>query len=262
MKAAETHNDFVLSLAGHNIDLTIVNIEEMAGYCKARKRLASVVTEKKTYGELEKLNYSLIMNYKSARPRVINTKSKQYVGVFSSLAERYKKGLLIVETDTLSDDISDILCNHVGWQANDVDIMVCRNLQTFTEAELKRANLLRISADPDYDATIIEKYNDYLEERSLTLMICQLFANENFNIVKAYLDRANQHFTDQGIKEYIDYYEMNKQIGYFVYFDIEANKILNIDAATMSAFLRRVSEAGILPIPEAHIQPIVEMITL
>lgn len=263
MKEQKQLNDFVVSVAGPNIDMTIVNIEEMSLYCKSRNRLASVVTHKQTYDELDKLNYSLIMNYTKPKPRVVNTKDKQFHDVYRVLSEKYKGGLLVVEGDTLSEAVSDILCGSNNWQDNDVDIMICREgLGTVTPDELKKANYLRISADPDLDPSVFIKFQDFLEARTMAIMICQFFANDQFDSVKAYMAKANDYYSGKGMTDYVDYYELNRQLAYFVYFDMQEGKIINVARDKIKAFVRKMMNSGILPIPEAQADDYVEMITV
>jgi hypothetical protein len=263
MENQEQHNNFVISLAGANIDLTIVNIEEMSHYCEQRGRLASVVTEKKTYEKLEKLNFSLVGNYKKALPRVINTKTKQYLYVYNSLSENYHRGLLIAEADTISDSISDILCNSDKWVKNDVDIMICRNgFSSMTECEMKRANYLRISADPDFDPSIFQKIDKIYEHKVMSLMICQLFVNDQYDTVTRYLNKQSSYYEGQGMTEYVDYSELNKQLAYFIYYDVENDKILNVHKSVILAFMRKLAESGMFPIPKDQLELVADAITL
>lgn len=262
MKPEQRNNDFVVSISGINVDMTIVNIEEMDGYCKSRNRLANVVTQKQTYGELEKLNYSLIMNYTKPKPRVVNSKNKPYIDVYGSLMKNYKGGLLIAEGDTLSESITEILLNN-QWKENDVDIMVCKDsLSSITEAEMKAANLIRMSADPNFSPDIFSKLEPFYKEKTMSFIICQLFVNEQYELTNKYMDKQSKYYTEQGINEYIDSYELNRQLAFFLYFHVESNKILNIEKPVLIDFLNRMSKAGFIPIPAASIEPYVDIITL
>jgi hypothetical protein len=253
-------NDFVVSLAGTNIDLTIVNIEEMDAYCKARGRFANVVTEKKTYEHLDSLNYSLIMNYKHPIPRVVNTKSKQYLHVYNILSEKYRSGLLVAEADTISEPISENLCKNESWGKNDIDIMICRSLSSVTMDELKRANLLRISADTEFDPMILNTIGETLKDAVGPIMIAQMFANENYDKVKAYMDIAEKKYSE-AMTEYIDYNELRRQLAYFVYVDVPQRKIVNVDRETIRAFMKSLPP-GMSPVPAQHIDGYCDMITV
>lgn len=259
----EEHNYFVVSVSGVNIDMSIVNMEEMSGYCDNRKRLASVVTEKVTYEPLEKLNYSLMFNYSRPKPRIVVTKKKLYFKAYQALAEQYKSGLLIAESDTVSEDISELLCNSDKWRENDVDIIICRHgFKEITEAEMKRANYLRISADPDFDPLLFQQgMGDHFKEKALTILLCQLFANENYNQANAYLDIKNKEYANEGLVDFIDYYEMNKQLAYFVYYDVLNDKVLNISREVMTAFMDSLKDT-ILPFGSDTIRQFAEKITL
>lgn len=262
MNPEQRKNDFVISISGANIDMAIVNIEEMEGYCKSRGRLANVVTEKQTYGELEKLNYSLIMNYKKPKPYVVNSKNKPYLEVYSSLVKNYKGGLLIAEADTISESITEVLTKD-GWKENDVDIMICRDsLGSVTEAEMKAANLIRFSADPDFSPDVFSKLEPYYKAKTMSFIICQLFVNEQYNLVNQYLDKQSKYYTDQGISEYIDYYELNRQLSFFLYFEVDSNKIINIERPVLTEFLIRMSKSGLIPIPLDKIDIYVDVITV
>jgi hypothetical protein len=260
-QAQPNGNDFVISVAGSNIDLSIINIEEMNEYCKSRGRLANVVTEKQTYHQLDKMNYSLIMNYTKPKPRVINTKDKLYFDVYNILSEKYKGGLLIIEADTISDPVSELLCNSDNWKKNDIDLMICRTgFSSVTKNELKKANLLRISADPEFDPAFFLTIDDDFKEKILPLMISQLFVNAQYDSVNRYIESKHSYFNEKGITDYIDYYELNKQLAFFIYYDILANKILNVDRATITAFIVEVGPQ--MSIPSEQIPMIAEMITL
>jgi hypothetical protein len=255
-------NYFVISLSGSNIDLSIINIEEMTGYCKNRNRFANVVTQKQTYDEVDRLNYSLIGNYTRPKPRVVNTKDNQYLGVYNFLSEKYRSGLLIAEKDTISDPISEHLCNNENWKKNDIDIMICRDFATMTKEEIKRANFLRISADPDFNPVILQEIDDVFKEKVIGLMIAQFFVNENYDAVNRYIEQKSVQYASEGITEFIDYYELNKQLAYFIYYDIAAGKIMNVDKAIIMAFIKKLSGDGLLPIPSEQIEPIADIITL
>ncbi len=263
MNQQKPHNDFVISIAGTNIDISIINIEEMTGYCSGRNRFANVITEKKSYDELDRTNYSLIMNYTKPKPRVVSTKNKQYLQVYNVISEKYKGGLLIAESDTLSDPIVDLLCKSDNWHKNDVDIMVCREgFSSVSQDEFARADFLRISADPAIDPSIFLKLGDFFQEKTMSLMISQLFANEQYENINNYVNTQNDHYRQQGMTEYIDYHALNKQLAYFIYYDVKQNKILNVDKQVIIEFVKRMSKEGALPIPETHIVPYCDDICL
>ena len=257
----EQRNDFVVSLSGANIDLTIINIEEMAAYCRERGRLANVVTEKQTYGEMDKTNYSLIMNYKHPVPRVVHTKNKQYLHVYNYLSEKYREGLLIAEADTISEPISDNLCKNEKWGVNDVDIMICRSFSSVTDDELKKATLLRISADPEFDFSVLDRVGKIYQDGVGAIMVAQLFANDNYESVNAYIDRMKEKYSTEGVTEFIDYYELRRQLAYFIYYDAKLKKLVNISRDTTMKFVKSLP-AAMLPVPAKDIEPFVAMITI
>jgi hypothetical protein len=259
MEKQKQHNDFVVSLSGANIDITIINIEEMSGYCASRGRLAGVVTEKQTYGELDKMNYTLVHNYTKPKPRVINTKDKQYVGVYNILSDKYHGGLLICESDTLSDSVSENLCNNESWRDSDVDLMVCRSFATVTDEELKAATFLRISADPEFNPLVLERLSKIFGEKVASIMIAQFFVNDNYESVNHYMEIQSARFVKEGRKDFIDYGELNKQLAYFIYYDVNANKLVNIDREDIMEFMKKME--GIIPVPKEQLSPFIEMIT-
>jgi hypothetical protein len=261
MKTEKQRNDFVVSLAGENIDLTVVNIEEMTNYSRERKRLANVVTEKQTYGELEKTNYALIMNYKNPSPRVINTKGKPYVHVYNILQQKYKGGLLIAEADTMSEPISECLCSSAPWEANDVDIMVCRSFASVTAEELCRATLIRISADPDFDPMVLARMGDSLQEGVAAIMIAQLFVNDNYDNVNKYIESVSNECSAAGLTDFINYYDLRKQLAYFLYYDTGTKKLIGIDRDTLIKFMKSLPSA-MIPVKPEEIDIFAEMITL
>jgi hypothetical protein len=254
-------NDFVVSLSGANIDITIINIEEMDQYCKARARLANVVTEKKTYGELERLNYSLLMNYTKPKPRVVGSKDKPYLHVYTILKEKYKQGLLIAESDTISDPISDELCKAESWNGNDVDIMICRSFASVSDRELEHATLLRISADPDFDPNVLPRVGALYQEGVGAVMIAQLFVNQNYDTVQRYIDIRSKELSEAGISEFIDYYELRRQLAYFIYYDVREKKLVGVSKKVIADFIRSLP-VGMLPVPKDKINEFADMITV
>lgn len=257
------HNDFIVSLAGANINTTIVTIEEMQLYCKLRKRIVIVATEKKTYGELDMMNYQLVMNYTKPKVLAINTKNKPYLDVYTFLLEKYKGGLMVVEGDTISDPISDLICKSDKLESNDIDVMICRDgFESMTIGEMRKANFLRIHADPDMNPTIFEKIQDFYQEKVAGLMIAQFFVNDQYAEVNSYFEKQNEKYSKQGFSDFVDYYELNKQLSYFVYFDVENNKILNVSKDTLAAFLIKMKSQGLLPIPEDQIPVVAESLTI
>lgn len=261
MEPKKPHN-FIISLAGANIDTTIVNIEEMRQYCTIRKRMAIVATEKKTYGELDKMNYQLVMNYVKPKVMAVNTKGKDYLHAYSFLLDKFKSGLMIIESDTLSDPISDLICKSEKLNASDIDIIICREgFESLTIGEMRKANFLRIHADPDMNPTIFQKIQDFYQEKVLGLMIAQFFANDQYEEVNSYFEKENSKYSKAGLTDFVDYYELNKQLSYFVYFDVENNKILNVDKDTLAAFITKMKSMGLFPLPEDQIPVIAESLT-
>lgn len=255
--------DFVISIAASNIDITLINIEEMQQYCASRNRVASVVTEKKSYGELDKMNFQLVMNYSKPKARVINSKDKPYLDVFEYVIGKYKSGLLIVEGDTLSGAISDLLCNSQMIEKNDIDIMLCRDgLGSITTEEMRKANYLRISADPNLDPSAFGKLQTVYQEKILTLMICQFFVNEQYEAVNKYLTEMSKKYSEDGKSDFVDYYELNKQLAYFIYFDVAKNQIVNVPRKTIKTFAEKMKKEGLLPIPDGIFEELINSITV
>jgi hypothetical protein len=255
--------DFIVSLSGVNIDTAIVNIEEMQQYCSVRKRMAIVATEKKNYGELDKMNYQLVMNYAKPKVMAVNTKGKNYLNVYSFLLDKYKSGLMIVESDTLSDAISDMICKSEKLECGDIDVMICREgFASMTEGEMQKANFLRIHADPDMNPTIFQKLGDFYQEKVGGLMIAQFFANDQYEEANSYFERESNKYSKSGLTDFVDYYQQTKQLSYFVYFDVTNNKILNVNKEVLSKFMAKMKSQGLLPVPEEQIPIIAESLTI
>jgi hypothetical protein len=177
------------------------------------------------------------------------------------LSEKYKGGLLVAESDTISEPISDNFCKNESWHTNDVDIMICRSMASVTDDELRAATLLRISADPDFDPMILTRIGEIYQEGVGAVMIAQLFANQNFENVNRYMDIQKEKYTAEGISEFIDYYELRRQLAYFIYYDTDIKKIVNVDRAKILEFTRGLPQT-MLPVPKSDIDLFVAMITL
>lgn len=256
-------NDIVISLAGANIDTTIVTIEEMHLYSEKRKRIAIVTTEKKTYGELDRMNYQLIGNYSKPKVLAINTRNKPYFDVYTYLLEKYKSGLLIAESDTISENISELICKSNRLSSNDIDVMICRDgFESMTQIEMERANFLRIHANPDQNMMIFQTIGDFYKEKVLGIMISQFYVNHQFEESNKYFERLNEEYTKRGFSDFVDYYQLNKQLSFCAYFDVFNNKILNINKETVASFMKVMKAQGLLPIPDDQIIPIAESITI
>ena len=256
-------NDFIISIAGSNIDTTIVNIEEMEQYCKQRHRLAIVATEKRTYGELDRMNYQLVMNYTKPKVMAINSKGRPYYEVYSFLLDRYKSGLMVIEGDTISEPISELICKSDQLVLNDIDIMICRDgLESMKPCEMKKANLLRIHANPDINPLIFKTLTDFYEDKTLGIMVAQFLANEQFDEVNSYFESENEKYKKEGLKNVVDYYQLNRQLSFFVYYDVDSGKILNLDRDTVEHFVRKMKAVGMLPIPDNDLKQVVESLTV
>lgn len=263
MNPKQRNNDFVISIAASNIDMALVNIEEMQQYCVSRNRVASIVTEKKSYNELDKMNFQLVMNYRKPKARVINSKDKPYLHVFDYVISKYKSGLLIVETDTISGAISELLCKSPLIEDNDIDIMICRDsIGSITDQELQKANLLRISADPNFEPSAFQRLQSVYREKILTLMIAQFFVNEQYTEVNKYFAEASNKYVQDGRTEFIDYYELNKQLSFFIYFDVDKNQIVNVPRATIKKFAEKLKGEDLLPIPDGIFEEFINSVTI
>ncbi len=262
-KRQHNGNDFIVSLSGINIDTTAVNIEEMDGYCRERGRLANVVTRKRTYEHVDPINYSLIMNYTKPKPRVVTVKNdKPFADVYKIISERFKGGLIVAESDTISEDIIKDFCKNENWQKNDIDIMICESFASLNLEEIKRANLFRISADPDVDLSILMKAGEFMPDAVGSVMIAQFFVNDNYNNVIEYINVHSKKYEKLGLNDFIDYGELNRQFSYFLYVDLDSGKILNLERQVLKDYLQ-ANYKRILPnMPPDKIPGYVDYITL
>lgn len=257
------HNNFVISLAGPTIDTTTVTIEEMNYYTEQRRRIAVIGTEKKSYSDLSKMNYQLIDNYHKPKVMVINTRNRPYLDVFKTMLERFHTGLMVIETDTISEPVSELITKSDLLAVNDIDIMICHHgYEELTLREVECANLLRIHAIPDLNPIIFQTMQEYFKEVNLGVMVSQLFVNEQYEESKAYFDKFNGVYEKEGLKDYIDYYEMNKQFAYFIYFDIKKGKILNVSRDKVFEFLKKMKATNMLPVDDSQISVIAEGLTV
>lgn len=256
------HNAFIVSLAGQNIDTTIVNIEEMQGYVKERKRFAVIGTEKRTYGELDRMSYQFVMNYTKPKIFALDSKKKPSLNVYTYLLEKFRSGLIIIESDTLSDPISELICNSEQLSKNDIDIMICRNgFEDMTDGERRKANYLRIHANPDMNPAIFEKLGEFYQEKVTALMISQFFVNCQYEEVNTYFEKHNEIYAKQGLKDFVDYSQLNKQLAYFIYYDVANNKILNLSKDILEDFIKKMKAQGLMPMPDEEIPVLAEMLT-
>jgi hypothetical protein len=235
----------------------------MAGYCKERGRLANVVTKKHTYDHIDPINYSLIMNYKNPKPRVVTVKNKPFADVYKIIGERFKAGLIIAESDTISDSITESFCKNENWKNNDIDIMICKSFASLTIQEAEHANLFRISADPDFDMSVMLKIGEHINKYAVgTIMVAQMFVNDNYNKVVKYMEEQIPKYEGLGMTDFVDYSELNRQFAYFAYIDLGSGKILNIERQVIKEFLLQNYKLFMPNIPEEKIPGYVEMITL
>jgi ribose 5-phosphate isomerase RpiB len=257
------HNDFIISVSGVNIDSSIITLEEMDGYCAGRRRIAIIGTNKKTYERLDRINYPLVENYKKPKAFTVNAKTKRWIDVYEWLLTKFHNGMMVIEKDTVSDDVADLVAKSINLYENDIDIMICREgFETITNHEMRKANLLRIHANPEIDMMVFTKLQDFYKEKVIGLMIAQQFVNEQYEQVNKYFNEHNSRYTEQGLKDYVDFYEYQKQLAFFLYFHTESGKILGITAAQVAEFIRKLKAAGLIPVQEEDIVPLSESITV
>jgi hypothetical protein len=77
-----------------------------------------------------------------------------------------------------------------------------------------------------------------------------------------YLQRQSKVYEGNGYTEYVNYYEMNKQISYFLYYDVQRNKILNLDKKSLKEFVLELLDSGFPIMPKEHIDLVIDELTL
>ena len=263
-RQTKKQHEFIISLAGPNIDLALVNIEEMQAYCQARNQMALVTTEKKSYGELDRMQFQFVPNQKKIKAMAINSRNKPYIDVFTYLLENFKSGLIIIETDTLSEAISDMICKSSKLEESFIDIMLCKEgFDSLSKDEIARTDYFRIHANPEFDPISFNAIlGEIFQEKSFAIMIAQAFVNEQYAETQNYFKKYNNSYKEKGLSDFVDYYQLNKQLSYFIYYDLKGNKILNVSREKIDTFVRKLKDAGMMPIPDDELSAIIEIITI
>lgn len=237
---------YIIVVCDRNIDTHIVDIEEGNKYVEKYQRRAIIVTSKTIFKnkELNVLKYNFVMNATTPALRLIDHNGQSYKVVYDYLNSNFKNGLVIAHDDTLTNIIADALAQNSG---KGLDYIVYRqDLMSLSGHEINQVNYIRFHANSEFSFTaenmrhFVEKFG---EGTAIGIFTAQMIANAEYNISQEYFDTHVKKFKSEGFEDCIDYYELNKQMAYHVYFDTLRNKILGVSKEMVAGYMRAVFQA-------------------
>jgi hypothetical protein len=261
---APRKNDFILDISGPSVDIAPATIEELQSYVETRQRLAFVASKKSTYDLLERVSHQLAGNYKKPILKLLQVAKSPYIEVLQGLMQKTARAMIVIERDAMSEDISSMLCQSDYPAENDIDLMLCKEgFESITAAEMRKANLLRIHANPEFNPLIIDKLGEVWQQGALLIIIAQVFTNIQYDEVNKYMESCRAKYGEENMKSHVDYDELARQLSYYVYVDVEYNKILNMPKEELFNTVAMLKAGGgFPPLDEEQTKAFVESISI
>jgi hypothetical protein len=237
---------YIVCVCDPNIDTHIIDIEEAESYVKKYQRRAIIISAKEVFKDsnIERLNYLYLKNATNPSVKIIDQNGNSFKKVYEAVTEKFQNGLIIAHPETLTNEIADALSKNIS---NGIDFVVYRqDLMSISAAEKMRMNFLRIHYNPefqftkDYFRNFSEKYGD---GNSIGIFISQYIANYQYVLSQSYFQKTSEELEKQGLKDYIDYYELNKQFAFHVHFNTVTGKIYGFTAEKIEFYMQMVFKA-------------------
>ena len=242
----ERPSKYIIVVADPKIDTSIIDIEEAQRYVEKFKRRAIIISAKGVLenSDIEKLNYLYIRNATVPNVRMIDNVGHSFTKVYETIMEKYQNGLIIAHADTITHQIADQMAQNKG---NGLDFIVYRqDLMGMSSNEKTRVNYLRIHNNPEFQfnksfyRNFAEKYGD---GQAIGVFTAQYIANYQYNLSETYFREGSEKYEGQGDDDFIDYYELNRQLAFHVYYDTAKGKILGFPAEKIQYYMELVFKA-------------------
>ena len=222
--------NYVTVLCDPKIDTSIIDLEEAAAYVKKFNRRAIIISDREVFKDasLALLKYNYVMNTTKPSVRLIDNDRQQYRKVYDYILANYKNGLVIAYPETITNDIADSFAKASGVG---LDIVIYRSdLLELTGNERARTTYMRIHPNSEfplskaYFDTIKEKYS---ERNAMGIFTAQFIANYQDNVCRHYIKENTELCESLGKEDYINYQELNRQMAFHIYYDMNRAKVLN-----------------------------------
>jgi len=237
---------YIVAVCDPTVDTHIVDSEEAANYVNKWKRRAIIVSGKEVFknSEIEKLKYLYVANSNIPCVRLIEPDGRSYKEVFKYLLGKFKNGLIIAHPETLTHEIADEFSLN---KTNGLDFVVYRqDLMELSGNERGRMTHLRFHFNSEFSFTK-ELFTNYTEKfgthGAIGIFTCQYIANYQYNQCQDYIKENTEMFEQENATDYVDYYAMNKQVAYHVYYDLHANKIIGLTTEKIKFYMEQMFTA-------------------
>lgn len=237
---------YIVAVADPNIDTSIIDIEEAEQYVNKYERRAIIISGKEVFKNamIEKTKYIFIMNATKPTVRVIDSNGDSFKKVYEYLGGKYLNGLIIAHAETLTNHIANDLAMLSG---KGLDFIVYRqDLMDLSGNERGRMNFLRIHYNLDFVfsknqfSSFTEKYGI---QNAIGIYTTQYIVNAQYGIAQNYFQEHSEKFEKEGWEDFIDYYQMNKQFAYFLYYDMKRSKIIGMSGEKIHEYMELMFKA-------------------
>jgi hypothetical protein len=231
---------FIIVVCDRNIDTHIIDIEEARKYVEKFNRRAIIVSNKEIFKdeELPMLKYNFIMNATTPALKLIDHCGQSYKTVFKFINSNFKCGVVIAHEDTLTNEIADTLAQN---KDNGLDFVLYRpDLMQLSGNERTKMNYIRFHANSEFSITkenlrlFTEKFGQNI---AIGIFTCQMIVNYQYKLCQDYFTEHSERYKEAGLTNYIDYYAVNKQQAYHVYYDTMRSKIIGFDVEKIKFYM-------------------------
>jgi hypothetical protein len=237
---------YIVSVCDPNIDTHIIDLEESRAYVEKYNRRCLIVTDKDVLkdSDEDQLKFIWINNWSKPGVKVLDNMGKSFKEVYKYILPKFQNGLLITHANTITNEIANDIALNKG---NGLDFMVYRqDLMSISNNEKMRMNYLRIHYNPEfifskeYYRNFSEVYSD---SNAIGIFTAQYIANATYAACETQIKKYNAFFEKQGAEDYVNYYEMNKQQAFYVYYDFTAGKIFGFSKEKIMHYMSLMFKA-------------------
>jgi hypothetical protein len=237
---------YIVAICDPSVDTSIIDMEEADNYVNKFNRRAIIISSKESFkkSDLELTKYIFIVNATKPAVRLIDPNGESYKKVYEFIVKKFLNGLIIAHADTVTNHIADELSTLTG---KGLDFIIYRqNLMELTMNERSKMNYLRIHYNPDF---IFSKdmFTNYVEkfgnQTAIGIFLTQYIVNTQQSIARSYFEDQSKIFEDQGLEDFVDYYQMNRQFAYYLYYDLRAGKVIGMSADKLQEYMEYMFKA-------------------
>jgi hypothetical protein len=237
---------YIIAVCDPNIDTHIVDMEEAQNYVNKYNRRAIIVSSKEVFrqSEIEQLRYLFIVNVTIPSLKLIDPNGQSYKVVYSYISEKFKNGLIIAHSDTITHVIADELAQNKN---NGLDFIIYRqDLMSLSPNEKTRMNYIRFHFNPEFNFSK-SYFTNYCEvygtHSAIGIFTCQYIANAQYNACQSYFKQYSNILEKQGSSDFVNYLELNRQNAFYVYYDFLANKIFEFSKEKIKYYMELMFKA-------------------